>query len=114
MADPPYGEPHQGATVISPTANGVLTTPTSAHARLHEEHATSYLVDIRYGPAVQRQMEEYTMKYQDELRALQSEVQKLRGEKRVIFSKELQFNSNLIVLQISFKEIHVVLKGVFT
>ncbi|CAE7941381.1 unnamed protein product, partial [Symbiodinium sp. KB8] len=48
-----------------------------------EEHATSYLVDIRYGPAV-------------------------------IFSKELQFNSNLIVLQISFKEIHVVLKGVFT
>ena len=33
VADPPYGEPHQGATVISPTANGVLTTPTSAHAR---------------------------------------------------------------------------------
>ena len=33
---------------------------------------------------------------------------------QMISNKELQSNSNLIVLQISFKEIHVVLKGVFT
>ena len=219
VADPPYGEPHQGATVISPTANGVLTTPTSAHARpdvlttpgapatvrvqeffsaestvsTHEDRNVRWMtrftelmraaatrgasswdrvmdnlgmqpgppatsnpgmslfsgrtreVHMNFSPPeelpqsstrnmqpptswtsasaqqplfsqtqvaqlrqsqrehpllygqpsevgsdhssrlqaeVQRQMEEYTMKYQDELRALQSEVQKLRGEKR--------------------------------
>ena len=78
---------------------------------------------------VQRQMDEYAMKYQEELRSLQGEVQRLRQERQEWKRRtQDQLQADLLevfanvgkvlmyhrVLQISFQEIQADLKGVFT